>query len=537
MALREILAAFDITVDDKQLKQLDTGLTGTIDKIKGFGGAVAGAFALGAIQDFIGGQIELGSTLNDTSERLGLSTTELQQFQFATGLAGVSAEEAATSLGFLNKAIGNAVGGNAEAAKSFADLKIKLKVGGEVRELGDIIPEVADAFVGMASDQERTVKAMDLFGRAGGRMLPFLKQGSAGITAMNAEFESLGGAIGGDFIKAADAAGDEVDKLKFATMGLKTQISIAVLPGITQFTSGLSKVIGVARQLFRETNIVKVGLAALGVAGVATGIKLASGLAKAFGFKAAGTGLMGTIRSLIGLGLVGGAIAAGILLIGLAVEDVYTMFTGGESIIGGFIDQLFGVGASKKYVEDVTASFEKLIETAHAITEVFTPIGVLFQEIFGQAISLSEVFKNAIRLNLDSVIILFDAIRMRIQLLVDAIKFVMKLASTDGILNLVAPKVAQSLKDSAARADVAGQPVFQGKETIGGIVPAAAMPFGPPRADNKISGPIEQTNHVQVTVQGGSTPQENGRAVAQGVRDALTGDAQAALSSLLTTGD
>jgi hypothetical protein len=232
-ALRVLAAMFDIdtATATTKLKQLDTGLTTAKGSLTTLAAGVVGAFSLHAFKDFIEDQIELGSKINDTAEKLGVGTDELQKFQYAAGLSGVSAEGAGKALQLLNKNMGEAIGGNKEAVETFAKLKIELKDGqGNVRELGDTLPELADAFSEMGSDQERTAAAMKIFGRSGAELLPLLKKGGEELANLNREFEELGGGMQDDFIKLADEAGDEMDRLKFAMTGLKSRIAVADAP-------------------------------------------------------------------------------------------------------------------------------------------------------------------------------------------------------------------------------------------------------------------------------------------------------------------
>jgi len=54
-------------------------------------------------------------------------------------------------------------------------------------------------------------------------------------------------------------------------------------------------------------------------------------------------------------------IAVAIALLFLVVEDLITLFRGGESVIGEFIDAMFGVGAAETTVRNLTQAWEGLI--------------------------------------------------------------------------------------------------------------------------------------------------------------------------------
>lgn len=537
MALRDVLAFFKVEVDDKQLKKLDGGLEGTVEKLSAVGKAFAGGLLLNEAKEFLASQIELGSQLNDTSERLGIGTADLQEFQFATGLAGVDAEGAALSLQFLNKAIGGAIGGNKEAVASFASLGIAVSDGaGGTRELADLIPEIADAFVGMNSDAERTVKAMSLFGKQGAKLIPFLKQGSEGIEGMREEFEALGGAIDDSFILAADEAGDEIDKLKFAMTGFKTQIAIAILPTLTEWVKKVQGVVAMARSLAKETNIVKVALFALGAAAAFSALKMTANLAKAFGVATKESSGFGKAMNLLGLGIKGGVIVAALLAIALAVEDLYTLFTGGDSVIGRFIDTFAGVGASKKFVEDMTKAGKELWSALGLIGEALKPLGTLFKEIFG--IGILEAFGHWLTSNLKFFVAVIKTVESAVRGLMGFIGQAMQPAA-DWLDAAGAHNTAKSLRESSFRLGVLkdfktadlgpGGDSFVGSQGRTEASSAPAAVSGP--ITTAPAGAVTQINDIKIDVKGGDSPQETGRNVNQGVRDA-TATALAAIRTL-----
>lgn len=314
MALRELLATFNVDTGQavSGLRQLDGKLSGAAAQLGNFAEAVLGSVSLGGMAEFITSQIDAGSAINDLSERLGVGTDELQRFQFAAGLVGVDAERAATSLQFLNKNIGEALSGNAEATKGFHDLGVAIKgPDGSVRELGDVIPEVADAFAKMGSDQERTEKAMKLFGKSGAALIPLLKGGSEGLEAMRKEFDALGGGLSKEFIEAADKTGDELDKLKFGIRGVKASIAMALLPYVQKAIALGQDWVKRIIKLTRETNVLKYITAAFGILAGASFAKAGAGFAKMFGILPQGkTGFLTLLRSMGGFGaiilLVGG---------------------------------------------------------------------------------------------------------------------------------------------------------------------------------------------------------------------------------------
>ena len=520
MVLRELLAAFGVNTGQAKvaLKELDKSIGVTKGALSTLAKTALGAFSTHALKDFLGEQIELGSKLNDTSEKLGLSTDELQKFQFAAGQMGVDADQAAQSLGFLNKNIGEAIAGQKEAVQSFASLGVEIKDGaGNVRELGDIIPDVADAFQKMGSDQERAATAMKLFGRSGQALIPLLKLGSEELREMNKQFDDLGLGIGEDFIKAADEAGDKLDILKLGFRALKTRIALEVLPGITELAKKFSGWVGWAIRASKETNIVKYAWIAMGIAGVVALGKIGASWAKTLGLMKGNAGILRTVFSLGELGLIVAAVA----LLALAFEDIFTMVEGGESVIGEFLTETLGVQYTTELVNTLRKSFDDLKPVMADLKPLIKDIGVAAGEALPYAIAL----------------------------VVDLTKFVIALGvSLKGIVEVLA-NVASGIatgdwkplkRDADKTADrLFGDSGLLSKSTTYDLATKASVPAGSVRQPESFQrGDVSQTNQIEINVQGGQTNEGTGRAVATSLRGVLSGaDVKQAAAALARGGE
>ncbi len=516
-ALRELLAVFDIKVGgEAQLKALDEKITSVGSKLKGAVELFAGGLIANAVKGFVSEQIDLGSQINDTADRLGVGTDELQAFQFAAGLSGVAAEGAATALGFLNKNIGGALDGNKELVKTFADLDVSIKdSGGNVRELGDLIPEIADAFEKMGSDQERTAKAMAIFGKSGAQLLPLLKGGAKGLKELDAEFKRLGGGLSKDFIEQADKAGDEIDKMRFAFSGLKSRIAGDILPTLTHLVMRFQGAIVTLQRVATHTNIVKIAMGAL-----------------------AGFGVARLAKSLLMLGPEALAIIAVLAAVALVVEDLYTLFTGGDSIIGDFVDALFGVGSAAAAVDYLKAQFTEVLETAKSLGPIFDLVGSVLVRAFGAALPVLAAFwKNQI----SSSVMFF---RMFVDGVTAAFGFLGKLVAFAGQTLSSFGKQAgiDELSDFGAKLSAAGANVTATAQTN----PYAAGDFRPERGygtspaafvPSPAAASVSQSNRVEINVQGTGDPAETGRATAGALGGALNQTAlQQAFGALSLTG-
>lgn len=513
-ALRTLLALFDVDTGSAETKL--KGLSASIETVKGalgtIAGSLAGAFSFGAVKDFIEEQIELGSKLNDTAEKLGVGTDELQKFQMAAGLTGVGADEAGKALQFLNRNMGEALDGNKEAVQAFTKLGVSLKDGqGEVRELGDVIPEVADAFEKMGSDQERTVVAMKLFGKSGAALIPLLKGGGQGLREMNEEFEALGLGIDEDFIKKADEAGDQIDILKLGFRALKTRIAVDVLPGITEWAKKLQTAIVWMRGFIKETNAVKYVWGLLTVGFAAGAAKMAVSWGKTLGLLKGNVGIVKTIFSLGEFGL----ILFAIIGIGIALEDLFTMVNGGESVIGDFLTKTFGIEYTRQLVDSLRKSWEDLQPALEDLKPILADVMSAFAKGLPYVIALVV---DAVRV--------VTALGVGLKFAAEAIADIASGAATGDWSPLT--------KDSNAAADRIWDEKsgLLSRFTTADLINRPAMvPGSSLGAADFAPGVTVGDTTINVTVPGGSA--QDGRRIASFVRDGVDGsDMAAALASL-----
>jgi hypothetical protein len=535
MALRELLAVFSVDTGQAEtaLKKVDEKIEGAKSALGGLAEAFIGSAFVAGMTGFVAHQIEAGSRVNDLSEKLGIGTEELQKFQLAAGLAGVESESAAQALGFLNKNMGEALDGNKEAAETFQKLGIALKDNGGIREVGDLIPELADSFAALGSNQERTALAMKVFGKSGAALIPLLKGGSASLAETYERFQQLGGGMSDEFVKAADDAGDQIDLLKFGLNSWKSKLALEVLPVVSRWAVKLQDGVIKLHKLTKETNLAKYAAATMGVASAAASAKAAMGFGKMLGVLPKDGSFWSNALGLGKIALVAGAA----LLLALAFEDVYTFIKGGDSVIGHYMEELFGAEAAAEFADSLREAWELV---SQAFDNLKGPLG-----------DVGKLFAETLKDSLPYIVTTFEYLVRVIATLA------VGLASVIAAAGAAASAVAGVFKGDNTKMDnlggTLGDIFGKGGEAIfgkGGLlgdpkaVEANAEFIGPPRAA-KVRQPtgfargdanVTQSNQVNVTVQGGKNAQETGKAVAGGVREALGGDLAATFAALNTGG-
>jgi hypothetical protein len=347
-ALREIAASFGITWDgsalEKGLQQVEKAKKG----LAVFGGFLA---ATGyAVARFAEGFENDAGALEDTANALNLNTTELQELEVAATRAGLRTEQFRGSLlRFQQNAEAAAQGGSAQA-QVFEKLGVKVKdAGGHVLGTGDLLTDLAEAFDKIQDPAQKAAYANELFGRQGAKLVTILHSGAGGLEELRGELGELGGGLTQEGVAAAGKLGDEFDRLRVATNSVRSGIAVVLLPPLTWLAEKVRDLMVGFSKLSRETSIIQTALLALaGAAVYAAGVVLSA------------------FSPLI---LAMAPWALGLAAVFLILEDLVTLFRGGQSVIGEFIDAIFGVGASAEFVNTLTEAFRGTKEMVKGITD------------------------------------------------------------------------------------------------------------------------------------------------------------------------
>ena len=228
MALREVAADLQVNVEgaekveklEKDVNKAFRSLHSFGQSLKSFGTEVAEAFAFDELKEFVHGQVELGEALERTSAKTGLSTSELQKWQYVAEQSALGTDEIANALGKLQSNLGGGAHGRhgmAGATQELQKLGIASKdANGKIRPVGDIFLDVADKISKTEDPAKRAGIAVQVFGKQGREMLPTLMKGKDGIKDMTKEAEKLGFILGDDFLEKTKKAAEEETKLNWS---------------------------------------------------------------------------------------------------------------------------------------------------------------------------------------------------------------------------------------------------------------------------------------------------------------------------------
>jgi hypothetical protein len=268
------------------------GLGGLTDTAKGVNGVLANlgvAASVAGLTAMVKSAIDTGDALDEMSQRVGVSVETLSVWKPAAEQSGVSGESFEKGLRKLSTTMLEAATGSEDAARNFAAVGVEFKnQDGTLRATDQVLLDLAERFKAMPDGAEKTALAVQLFGKAGADLIPFLNQGRDGINELAAEMQALGVQMSSETAAQAGNFNDALDKLHLATKSIGNQIIASLLPALNDMAGGMvesAKQGGTLRTILDGVVLVlktlALGAATVGKAFIALGEAIGAGVAAA----------------------------------------------------------------------------------------------------------------------------------------------------------------------------------------------------------------------------------------------------------------
>jgi hypothetical protein len=282
-AVDQTKAAFD------SIKRGLGGLTDTAKSVNGVLANLGVAVSMAGLTAMVKSAIDTGDALDEMSQRVGVSVETLSVWKPAAEQSGVSGESFEKGLRKLSTTMLEAATGSEDAARNFAAVGVEFKnQDGTLRATDQVLLDLAERFKAMPDGAEKTALAVQLFGKSGAELIPFLNQGRDGINELAAEMQALGVQMSSETAAQAGNFNDALDKLKLATTSIGNQIIASLLPALNDMAGGMvesAKQGGTLRAILDGVVLVlktlALGAATVGKAFVALGEAIGAGVAAA----------------------------------------------------------------------------------------------------------------------------------------------------------------------------------------------------------------------------------------------------------------
>ena len=267
------------------------------------------------------------AALRQGARDAGVTTTQFQELTFAGERAGISADTMRGALAGLNDGLSQAARGVGGPISAFHRLGVRVRDAyGQVRSTSDVMDDLARVLPRVQNPMRRLALAQEIFGSSARDMLQVLHEGAGGLKDYRAELEALGGGVTAEASEASRRFGAAQVRLRYAFDGVRSSIMVSLAPAVTWLTERIARVTGFLARVTRNSDLFRVALTALGVAGAAAALPLILAWAP-------------VIAPFLAAGLA-------VVALGLAFDDLSVFIRGGDSVLGDFLDTAGGIGTA-----------------------------------------------------------------------------------------------------------------------------------------------------------------------------------------------
>ncbi|NIR31650.1 MAG: hypothetical protein GWN84_20530 [Gammaproteobacteria bacterium] len=356
MIVRELITLLGVELDDSDVKKVDTTVNRFEDRMRKVGQFIGGSIFLAGFARAAGATVKFASdareTMNLVRESFGANAADVEAWSTTVarevGRSEFLMREMAGTLGALLNPL---LEQNTEAAaemstqlstlavdlasffnKSEQEALIALRAGlsGETEPLkrfGVILTEVGLQEQARREGLTKSVQTMGVAEKTALRFRTIMHQTAAaqGDAARTAN----------EFANAQRAAADGL-------RDVATRIGERLLPLATRFALWVRDTARDLVELAQKTHVFEAALLVLGGAIAALAILM---VAPFLPFLVTAAKAVAVVAALT-----------------LAVDDLITFFRGGKSVIGEFIDTLFGIGAAQELIDNLNAGWQQMAE-------------------------------------------------------------------------------------------------------------------------------------------------------------------------------
>ena len=196
--------------------------------------AFLGAAGPAVLGHFVNQAIDAGDQLVKLSQKSGFTVEALGELQHGAMLADVDLQQLNVGLKEFNKSIVEAADPASKAAQIFKALGVDTTRGPQ-----EALRQFADAIKGIKDPSQRSTAAVELMGKAGAEMIPWLIQGSEGMDKAAEQARKLGLIMSEETAKAAERLNDNLKILATTGKALGIALTEHGVGGLVALTNNL----------------------------------------------------------------------------------------------------------------------------------------------------------------------------------------------------------------------------------------------------------------------------------------------------------
>lgn len=227
---------------------LPPAVQSAVDKLAGFSASGAAAITVvgGLTTALAKNTVEIAKTADDLltlSSQTGLSTDQLQEFEYASELVDVSTDTLQGSLRKLTSNMQKARDGSGDAAAAFKTLGVHITDNhGALQDSRQIFLQTIDALGKVKNETERDALAMQIFGKSATDLNPLIEAGSERLAELAAQAHEVGYVMDADTLESLGALDDSLQKLSKQGDAVKRSFATALLPILQAFADVITSI-------------------------------------------------------------------------------------------------------------------------------------------------------------------------------------------------------------------------------------------------------------------------------------------------------
>lgn len=200
------------------LKALEGGAKVAAASIAALGAATAAA--VGTVAKLTVDAAYAADEINTLSKTTGLSTTEIQRFQFASEQIDVSLDTLTGSMTKMTRNMETASKGSGDAYEAFKQLGVEItNQDGSLRDRNEVFNETIKALGGVEDAQKRDLIAMKVFGKSAQDLNPLIMGGVDALQELGDKAEAAGLILDQTALDKLNTVSDAMDTFKATTEG------------------------------------------------------------------------------------------------------------------------------------------------------------------------------------------------------------------------------------------------------------------------------------------------------------------------------
>ena len=270
-------------------------------------------YVIAPLQQAVTTFMAFGDSLSKTAQRVGIGVESLGALKFAAEQCGANFDILTEGIKKFQNQLGAAQMGDAGAIGKLGNVGLSPDAFAGLTE-EDQLMKLADHIKAIGDKSEQTRVAMELFGKAGFKLLPFFQEGSEGIKRLMAEGKDIGAVLGEDAVNSAVEMTDAMNRMKTSATAISNVFIASLAPAITSVLDGVTSLAKIASKFVKDYAPLVTGIGAsvaaftlLKTIMISTTAALPALVA---GFNALKVAMLSNPYLLAGAAIIGGLVAA-----------------------------------------------------------------------------------------------------------------------------------------------------------------------------------------------------------------------------------